>query len=266
MEAAGRTSKIGARMAAVARPTVENCLFFPTLDSTQACALRLIDQAEEEELTLPTTLIIAGRQDKGRGRSDRTWQSPTGGLYISLVTSELDRKLVAKLPMIAAAAAAEAVIGIGIGEITIKWPNDLLVNGRKLAGLLVHARLGAVAWAAVGLGVNLESTPAVPHKGLCEPTSVADLLPPADIDFWAEKIVETFVIEMAAGIASPEAKLDLWRERLIHRVGDGMTVRLGDAAELRGRFSGLTEEGHLRLDCDGAERVVSAGDVVEWVG
>jgi len=259
-----QTSTLGARLADAVRPAVENCLFFRMLDSTQSCALRLIEQAEEEEIALPTTLIVAGHQENGRGRADRRWQSPPGGLYLSWVVSEVDRKVVAKLPMIAAAAAVEAVISIGIDEVAIKWPNDLLVDGRKLAGLLVNSRHGASTWAAVGFGINLTRTPPIPAGSLTEAISVADLLSPPDAVGWAEGLAGTFVAELAAGIARPAAKVGLWRKRLVHREGDPMTVRLGDASELRGRFSGLTDDGHLRLDLDGSERVISAGDVVEW--
>ncbi|MEE4272597.1 MAG: biotin--[acetyl-CoA-carboxylase] ligase [Thermoanaerobaculales bacterium] len=258
------TSVLGARLARAVRPAVENCLYFRMLDSTQSCALRLIEQAEEEEVALPATLIVAGHQESGRGRADRRWQSPPGGLYLSWVVSELDRTVVAKLPMIAAAAAAEAVIGIGIDEVAIKWPNDLLVDGRKLAGLLVHSRHGATNWAAVGFGINLTRTPSIPAGSLAEAISVADLLSPHDAGGWAEGLAGVFVAELEAGIAEPAGKVDLWRKRLVHRKGDPMTVRRGDASELQGRFSGLTADGHLRLDCNGSERVISAGDVVEW--
>jgi len=256
-------SKRSSRLAA-AGSEVENRLVFDELDSTQACALRLIEQVDAEEITLPTTLIIAGRQTHGRGRAERSWESPPGGLYLSWVASGLDQQLIARLPMIAAAAAAEAVIRLGIDSVALKWPNDLMVDGAKLAGLLVHARHGAVTWVAIGLGINLETTPSIDPGGAGSATSVADHLPPGDPDGWAELLIRIFCEGMAEGIATPDEKLELWRTRLIHRPGDGLTVRLGDGSQTRGCFSGLTKDGHLRLDVDGDEQVISSGDVVEW--
>lgn len=253
-----------ARLAAAAGSSVENCLVFRDLDSTQACALRLIEQVEVEEITLPTTLIIAGSQEHGRGRAERSWESPSGGLYVSWVAAELDSTLIAKLPMIAATAAAEAVIRLGIDRVVLKWPNDLMIDGDKLAGLLVHARHGAVTWVTIGLGINLETTPEITPGSAGSATSVADHLPTEDPDGWAELLIRVFAEEMAEGITAPDEKLEFWQNRLLHRPGDEMTIRLGDGAEVRGRFSGLTKDGHLRLEVDGADQVISSGDVVEW--
>lgn len=246
-----------------ARPAVENVLVCESIDSTQSCSLRLIDQAEAEEIVLPTTLVIATEQRLGRGRSDRRWESPPGGLYLSWIASEIDREVIQKLPMIAAASAATAVARIGIEQVSIKWPNDLLIDNRKLAGLLVHARHGETTWAAVGFGVNIEATPEIVDAEANEPTSVADHLPTDHASKWAEQLIEVFVEEMAAGVAAPEKPILRWRERIVHRPGDRMVVRTGDGSELRGLFAGLTEDGHLRLGCDGAERIITTGDVLE---
>jgi BirA family biotin operon repressor/biotin-[acetyl-CoA-carboxylase] ligase len=248
------------RLAAAARATVENVVILESVDSTQAFGLRLAEQADTEEIELPTTLIIAGRQDRGSGRLERSWASPEGGLYMSWVASRLEPAAIANLPMLAAAAAAEGVVGLGLAGVRIKWPNDLLVDGRKLAGCLVHARHGATTRAVVGVGVNLRRTPEVDGGGA---TSVADHLEHGDPLGWAETIVKAFVVDMAAGIVDPERLLDVWRERLAHRPGDQLTVRQADGTEVAGRFAGLTDDGHLRLTLADGERVMATGDVLE---
>jgi len=250
-------------LAATARSFVDNVVVFEEIDSTQACALRLVEQAESEEIVLPTTLVIAAHQRSGRGRSGRRWESPHGGLYLSWISSGLDREVIPRIPMIAAAAAAAAVAGIGIDNVTIKWPNDLLIEGCKLAGLLVHARHGETTWVTVGLGINIGLVPETIGPGAIRPTSVAKHLPADQQDQWMEQLVEVFVEEMAAGVAAPQEPLRRWRENIVHRPGDAMVVKIGDGSELKGRFVGLNDEGHLRLDCDGAERIISTGDVVE---
>ena len=75
------------RLVAATRPGLENVLVQQRIDSTHACALRLIEQAENEEIVLPSTMVIAAEQDNGQGRAGRTWISPLGGLL-----SELDRR------------------------------------------------------------------------------------------------------------------------------------------------------------------------------
>ncbi|MCU0305367.1 MAG: biotin--[acetyl-CoA-carboxylase] ligase [Thermoanaerobaculales bacterium] len=248
------------RLAAAARPAVENVVVLESVDSTQACGLRLAEQADAEEVELPTTLIIAGRQDRGRGRHERRWASPEGGLYLSWVSSRLEPGAVATLPMLAAAAAAEGVVRLGLDGVRIKWPNDLLLGGRKLGGCLVHARHGETTRVIVGVGVNLGCTPQVDGA---KATSVADHLGYGEPVDWAETIVRAFVVGMAAGIADPEPLLAVWRERLVHRPGDRLAVRQADGDEVAGRFAGLTDDGHLRLTLADGERVFSAGDVLE---
>lgn len=251
------------RFVGAARPQVQNVLVFKIIDSTHACSLRLIEQAEAEEIVLPTTLIMANEQTRGQGRAGRSWTSPSGGLYLSWIAAELDSKTTAQLPMVAAATAHEAVRRLGIVDVAIKWPNDLLVGGRKLAGLLIHARHGETIWAVVSLGINLDHGPEITDGSSHQATSVADHLGDDGKTRWAEEIIRVFVEQMADGIETPERLIATWRNRLVHRPGDEMVVRIGDGSEIRGTFAGLTPEGHLRLDCDGDERTVTAGDVLD---
>lgn len=251
------------RLVAAARPSVENVVVHRCLDSTHAGALRLIDQAEAEEVVLPPTLIIAGEQVRGRGRAGRSWLSPTGGLYLNWIAAGLEPAVVPLLPMIAAAAAHEAIRSLGVDGVAIKWPNDLLVGGRKLAGCLVHARHGGSIWATVGLGVNLERAPALAADDGVGAVAVADLVDDGDPMSWAEGLVGVVTRELAAGVADPEPPVERWRRELCHRSGEPMTIRLGDGSTTRGRFAGLTDAGHLRLEVDGAETVITAGDVIE---
>jgi BirA family biotin operon repressor/biotin-[acetyl-CoA-carboxylase] ligase len=251
------------RLAASARSAVENVVVLQCIDSTQAFGLRLVDQAEAEEIVLPTTLVIAGEQTQGRGRSVRTWTSPPGGLYMSFIASSLAPGTIARLPMIAATAVSEAIVAIGIDGVAIKWPNDIFIEGEKCAGCLVHARHGATRWVVVGIGVNLEGAPDLEDGGSVPATSVADRLPGGLPDDGTDRLFRVILEELTAGIADPEASLIRWKARLLHRPGDEMVVRLGDGTEIRGRFVGLTDAGHLRLDCDGDEQSVAAGDVVE---
>ncbi len=233
------------------------------LDSTHAWALRLIEQVESEEIVLPTTMVIAFEQDHGHGRAGRLWESPRGGLYLSWIVAGLEAPTIALLPIIAAAAAHTAIGAIGIDTAEIKWPNDILVGGRKLAGLLVHSRHGATNWATVGIGINIDRAPTIRDGSTTEAVAIAELASNGDFQTWSETIVEIIAEELAAGVTSPVEHIGRWREHLLHRSGEEMIVRGGDGSETRGRFAGLTDEGHLRLIIDGVERVFSSGDVIE---
>ena len=104
------------------------------------------------------TLVVAERQEQGRGRLGRAWESPEGGAYLSLVLRP--KRPLAEIPqlaLIAGLAAAEAVRDAACLYPSIRWPNDLLLNGRKVAGILVEARNGAVV---VGIGLNVSTDPA----------------------------------------------------------------------------------------------------------
>ena len=99
------------------------------------------------------TLVWAARQDQGRGRLGRTWESPEGGVYLSLIVRPT--RPIAEIPQLSLAAGLAATEGIN--ELTglfpsIRWPNDILLNCLKVAGILVEAKAGAVI---VGIGINV---------------------------------------------------------------------------------------------------------------
>lgn len=242
---------------------VENLVWLPEVDSTQAVAGRLIEGVDDEETELRATVVIAGRQSAGRGRGDHRWSSPEGGLYLSWLRSGVSGDQAARLPMLAASATWRALAAVGLRGHRIKWPNDLLVDGTKVAGLLVTARHGEPHWAVVGLGVNLESAPD-PGPGALHPAGcLADSLGSRSWQEWAEPIVRELVAGLAAGLADPAPFLELWRERLLHRPGAPLTVRLGSGETVHGTFGGVSDEGYLRLETGSGERVLSAGEVVE---
>ncbi len=140
---------------------------FEEVASTMEEAHALAMQAAPEG-----TLIVAKRQNRGRGRLGRTWESPEGGAYCSIIvrpqraTSEIPQ-----LSLVAGLAVVEGLRQLTHLHPSIRWPNDVLVEGKKLAGILVEAKSGAVV---IGIGVNV----AVPVEALPDTaTSLAVLLP-----------------------------------------------------------------------------------------
>ena len=251
------------KLAAALNKHVENCVLFEVADSTHAMARRIIAEMDEESQKLGSTLIIADRQSEGEGRGGRSWESPPGGLYMSWLKSGVTAETIARLPMLAAAAAVDAVKEIGVTGSQIKWPNDLLVDGRKLAGILVFARHGDTSWVTVGLGVNLETAPVIGEGGGLLATSVVDLLGPGDVDAWRHTLVCTFVDRLDRYMAEPDPGLEAWRKLLMQRSGDKVNVRLASGATVAGTLVELTEEGFLKIRVDGGERVITGGDIIE---
>ncbi|MEE9236272.1 MAG: biotin--[acetyl-CoA-carboxylase] ligase [Thermoplasmata archaeon] len=118
------------------------------VDSTNEVAKELVAEA-----VAPWTVVVAEKQVEGRGRSGRAWVSPRGGLYLSVIVQEdLQR-----LPMISLTAGVAVVDTLRDQALkaTIKWPNDVLIGGAKVAGVLVEGIVGPQTyWAIVGIGVN----------------------------------------------------------------------------------------------------------------
>ena len=124
------------------------------LDSTNSEALRLIASGDAVE----GTVVVADRQTAGRGRRDAVWESPTGNLYLTIVTKVANQHIAGQLAYVASLAVYDAAIGhVGTsGAISCKWPNDLLLNGKKLSGILIEA---LNEFSVVGIGINLSIRP-----------------------------------------------------------------------------------------------------------
>lgn len=234
---------------------------FESLDSTNEQARGLaMDGA------LDGTVIWAKSQTAGRGRQGREWQSPEGNLYCSIVVRpEVPAADAAQLSFVTALALGQAVSGLlpdGV-EMRYKWPNDLLLDGRKAAGILLESSGGAAGrldWLVIGAGLNVEECPDVTDGYPATSLREAGVRPVALDDILA-RYIGGFAHWRARwqneGLA---AIREAWLERAA-RLGEDITVRLpGD--QLQGRFTGLDEGGALLLDLpDGSRRTITAGDV-----
>ena len=143
-------------------------VFFDEIDSTSDEALRRIRSGAAGE-----EAFVARRQTAGRGRLGRRWASPEGNLYMTLTfpAPALDR--IGEIALVAALGAGEAATKLlpGAARITYKWPNDLMLEGRKLGGILIESELApdGLRWVAVGIGINVAHAPAeLPAVSLAE--------------------------------------------------------------------------------------------------
>lgn len=240
-----------------------NLIWLDSVDSTNDWADRLMAAAlEADETSLPDTVLAARTQSGGRGRGENTWISPPGGLYATwFAWIPVDALQV--LPLAVAVACAEAVEarleGVSVG---LKWPNDLVVGGRKLGGILAHSRgVGDAVWVRVGFGINVGVTPVLASGDPVRPVSLADLGWQGDVEQAARVLVNDFVRRVRPALAEPARTRERWQARLVHRPGERMLVRL-ESTVIDCRFVGLTPEGHLEVEVDGRVERIAAGELL----
>jgi BirA family biotin operon repressor/biotin-[acetyl-CoA-carboxylase] ligase len=225
------------------------------IDSTNAEARRLAEAGEAGP-----RWIVARRQTAGRGRRGRKWDTDQGNLAATLLITTPK----------SAAEAAQAVadlldVFVSPALVSIKWPNDVLLDGVKVSGILVESGRHANGdlWLAVGIGVNLAHAPEGTERGA---TSVAERLradlayvPP--IEAAAEILAETFAVWWGRWQTMGfEPVLDAWTSRLTGL--NGPCVARLDNETLEGLAEGVEPDGALRLRlADGSVRLISAGDV-----
>lgn len=201
--------------------------------------------------------LRAERQTIGRGRQGRAWMSPPGNFSGStLVRLRPSDPPAATLALVAAVAVEEVVGAYLPGRAYIKWPNDLLVDGAKLSGILLERAEDAVV---IGIGVNLARHPGDIERAATSLTAQGVAVAPED---FAETLAEAFSrwVERWRGEGVDVVRRQ-WVERA-HPVGAPLTARLPDGSAVDGLFAGLDAEGALILRlADGTRRVIHAGDV-----
>jgi BirA family biotin operon repressor/biotin-[acetyl-CoA-carboxylase] ligase len=204
--------------------------------------------------------IVAARQTAGRGRHGRAWISERGNLYATLLLSDAAPPAQApQLAFVAALAVYDAVAEAAPGvhdRLMLKWPNDLLCDGAKLAGILIE---GEGRTLAVGVGVNCSHHPR-------ETAYPATDLSACGAEISPDNLMPALSRTMLARLGQWQRGMDFvatrrdWLARA-HPPDSAVSVRLG-GRELAGRYRGLDEAGRLLLRCDdGRLETISAGDV-----
>jgi len=215
------------------------------------------------------TLVWADEQTAGRGRRGRTWVSPPGNLYLSLVLRpEGTPARAAQLGFVAALGLGEAVAALTgpALQLRYKWPNDILADGRKLAGILLESETSesdSIDFVVIGAGANLASRPddvEYPATSLSE-QGFAEIAPALllegfvrHFDLWARRW-------RADGFAPVRAA---WLARAAG-LGGAIRVRL-ERSTLFGRFLDLDDDGALLLDMPEGRRRIAAGEIFPAFG
>ena len=219
-----------------------------TVGSTNDEAARLADGGAPEG-----TVVWARQQQGGRGRRGRSWASPPGNLYSStILRPECPAARAAELGFVAALAVGDLVPRSR--AIRLKWPNDVLVDGGKIAGILLESAIaqdGRVEHVVAGIGVNVAFAPQLAEMRY----------PGASLGGSVEAALEGLTRALATRLAQWRREgFGVIREGWLAQAGPlgaEVDVRLGEGL-VRGRFAGLDHEGALLLDtADGPRKIVS---------
>jgi BirA family biotin operon repressor/biotin-[acetyl-CoA-carboxylase] ligase len=235
-------------------------------DSTNDDALEAARSGDPGQLW-----IAAGEQRAGRGRHGRQWSSPQGNLYTSLLLIDpCETSSAAQLGFVAGLAlhgAVEAVTGLGAPRLSLKWPNDLLLDGAKVSGLLLEGhRLGADGPLAIiiGFGVNVAFAPiGTPYPAVALQTVKPGLTREDVFRSLSAAFAQTFSAWRASArlnAADPFGPIRrLWLERAAG-LGQEVTLRL-PSGEKNGIFEGLDRFGRLQLKSSTGMELINAGDL-----
>jgi BirA family biotin operon repressor/biotin-[acetyl-CoA-carboxylase] ligase len=239
----------------VSLPPAYRLVALDRVDSTNEEAKRRAREGAGEG-----TLVWAREQTRGRGRRGREWISPRGNLYLSLVLRpEVPQARHGELGFVAALALGETIDAFvpPLVELRYKWPNDVLVSGRKASGILLESESGA-EWLVLGVGVNVAHAPEgteTPATSLVE--AGAD---EAGVAAVLDRFARLFLVWADRWRADGFAPIRAAWLRRAQGVGEMVRVRLPNET-LEGRFADLDVSGALVLETASGRRLVTAGEV-----
>jgi len=207
-------------------------------------------------------VVQAAVQTAGRGRHGRVWESQEGNLFLSLLLRpSCKAQDVGQLSLIAGLSLVQAIENFVSDDValTLKWPNDVLLNGEKCAGLLLETELtdnGAVRWVALGLGVNVASAPRGLGAAINE-FSKEGILAEVLRDRFLKTMVNNYSDWLANGFRDLR---QAWLSKA-HEAGSPLTVKIGPQLE-KGIFHDIDAYGNLRLkDAEHRLKTIGSGEV-----
>ena len=236
-------------------------LYFDTIDSTNTKAQELAEKGYPSG-----TLVVADKQESGKGRRGRSWVSPSGtGIFMTLmIKPDINPNNASMLTLVAALAVAKAITSVTGEEAMIKWPNDIVVNGKKVCGILteMNAQFDYINHIVVGIGINVHNE-SFPEEISQMASSLmieaggkrfhrAQII--AETMSYFEQYYDTFL--QTQDLSALVRKYD---ELLVNM---NKAVRVLDPKEpFDGKAMGITPKGELIVDTWESRKLVSSGEV-----
>lgn len=236
-------------------------LYFDTIDSTNTKAQELAEKGYPSG-----TLVVADKQESGKGRRGRSWVSPSGtGIFMTLmIKPDINPNNASMLTLVAALAVAKAITSVTGEEALIKWPNDIVINGKKVCGILteMNAQFDYINHIVVGIGINVHNE-SFPEEISQMASSLmieaggkrfhrAQII--ADTMSYFEQYYDTFLKTQDLSALVRE-----YDELLVNR---NKSVRVLDPKEpFDGKAMGITPKGELIVDTWESRKLVSSGEV-----
>lgn len=236
-------------------------LYFDTIDSTNIKAQELAEKGYQSG-----TLVVADKQESGKGRRGRSWVSPSGtGIFMTLmIKPDINPNNASMLTLLAALAVAKAITSVTGEEALIKWPNDIVVNGKKVCGILteMNAQFDYINHIVVGIGINVHNE-SFPEEISQMASSLmieaggkrfhrAQII--AETMSYFEQYYDTFLKTQDLSALVRE-----YDELLVNR---NKSVRVLDPKEpFDGKAMGITPKGELIVDTWESRKLVSSGEV-----
>ncbi|MCI5160532.1 MAG: biotin--[acetyl-CoA-carboxylase] ligase [Candidatus Electrothrix sp. AX5] len=238
--------------------------YFPTIDSTNTLAVNMAEQGAEHG-----TVVHAGKQTGGRGRGGRQFESPAGGLYFSLILRpELDVSVLPLITLAAGTSLCASIREIVAVPVMMKWPNDLYLYEKKLAGILTESgtiRRGRASFVVIGVGLNVTTTPEqfspeLRRKSISLVSCSVDSARPQEVDALLPLFVKALHKASQRLAEDKEQLLAQWRTFDYLRGRQLHYVR--HEKEIPATGIGLAEDGqYIILDDQEVEHRVTAGDL-----
>ncbi len=236
-------------------------LYFDTIDSTNTKAQELAEKGYPSG-----TLVVADKQESGKGRRGRSWVSPSGtGIFMTLmIKPDINPNNASMLTLVAALAVAKAITSVTGEEAMIKWPNDIVINGKKVCGILteMNAQFDYINHIVVGIGINVHNE-SFPEEISQMASSLmieaggkrfhrAQII--AETMSYFEQYYDTFLKTQDLSALVRE-----YDELLVNR---NKSVRVLDPKEpFDGKAMGITPKGELIVDTWESRKLVSSGEV-----
>ena len=239
--------------------------YFEEIDSTQNFAQNIAADKKENG-----TIIIAEKQTSGRGRLDRKWTSPKGGIWFSLIIHpKFDVSSSTLIPILSAVALSKSIKSVLDIETEVKWPNDITMNGKKVAGVLVDAsfQTNSIDYLILGIGINFDIDTKKLEKRLTKTPNFygIDSLREKENKTPPKKLLKEFLLQFEKNLFQLDKgeKSKIIKEWTKRAAGIGKKITINTSnGKISGISQGIDNDGALKIKTRNEIKKIYVGDVV----